>query len=246
MPTEDRPEISVVVVTVEPEDEIDSLQALESGSYDDYETIIRRDEGICRARNEGIKAANAEKIVFLDDDSIPVDGYLDLAAELLSTHPIVTGRITPPRDDWVNNLASHYDQGSEPKPTDRITGCNMAMRKEVFDEIGLFDENIQWGHDETEWMNRAQDAGYDAFYHPDLRVVHSFASGIIDYYEKQWDFGKADVYYRTRGENIFSWYVRDLFNINRYYNPDPSVMIGTATGQMLRNVSRLAQIVQYH
>lgn len=236
-------ELSVIVVTLAPHDEIECLDALEESSFDDYEVVISREEGISTARNDGIQRATADKLVFLDDDAHPEPGYLSLAADLLDKHPIVAGRVVHPEDDIFSNIAGNraYDQGSEPRQTNRVVGCNMLFRREVFETVGYFDENINFGHDETLFVSRAQQE-FPVFYHPDLVVEHQFEDSVISWWKKQLSYGRADVYLSRRcNEPVF----------NKWHTAVPisggeSVReVGMRTiGKNLRIASRLAAIIR--
>jgi glycosyltransferase involved in cell wall biosynthesis len=78
----ERVELSVVVATLEAGPDTDVARALESQSFTDYEVLFRDDYPVTKARNEGIREAAADKIVFLVDDSRPRPGYLRRAADL--------------------------------------------------------------------------------------------------------------------------------------------------------------------
>lgn len=188
------PELSVVVVSFDNEEDIPSITALKSQNFDDFEVIVSDDDGICAARNAGIREASSDKIVFIDDDAYPRDGYLETAARALDEHNIVAGRVIHPRDDVISEFTDHYDQGKSSKTTDTIVGCNMAFSREVFESVGYFDENLDWGHDETELAERAIEE-YDIYYEPEMTVEHSYADGVVDYWKKMYKFGPADVYY---------------------------------------------------
>lgn len=84
-------EISIVIPTLRPKDEIEAVQCLKRGTFDDFEVIVRDDVPVTKARNEGIKHASAEKIVFLDDDSCPTRNYLQLACEILERDAAFAG-----------------------------------------------------------------------------------------------------------------------------------------------------------
>ncbi|MFC5135082.1 MULTISPECIES: glycosyltransferase family 2 protein [Haloferacaceae] len=181
------PELSVIVPTLKPRDEIESVTRLESGSFDDddYEVLVQREDSATKARNAGIRRASAEKLVFLDDDSLPTDGYLERVSDLLDCESVVTGRIVHPRDDVIKRFTTHYDQGPEPRYVTRFWGCNAACRREVFEEVGMWDENITWGHEEKELADRML-TRHPIYYDPELTVVHPYADSVRDYWRKQY------------------------------------------------------------
>lgn len=186
-------DISVVVITLAERDDIECLRALESGDFDDYEVIVRRDSGVSRARNEGVKEAAADKIVFLDDDAIPCEDYLSVASGTLEEHAAVAGRILHPRDDVISNFCDHYDHGEESRYVSRAIGANMAFRREVFERVGYFDENFEWGHEDYDFSERVLNE-YPIFYDPAMKSTHPYADSVVDYWRKQYTFAPADVY----------------------------------------------------
>lgn len=233
------PELSVVIVTLKDElAAIECYQHLATSDFDDYEVITRDEPGICAARNAGIKAAAADKIVFLDDDAAPCEGYLERVAERLDEYPIVTGRVQHTAADVLCDNAAGYDQGDEPRHTDTLIGCNMAFRREVFETVGYFDERLKWGHDEGEFADRAVEH-YDIFYDPELVVEHAYAESARDYWRKMWRFGPADVYYgRISGAGHDSGTVlRTLFSPSQYLHPTVSGTVIKSVGRFLRNIS---------
>ena len=58
------------------------------------------------------------------------------------------------------------------QPTDWICGAAMMIRPAVFDRIGGFDENYFLYFEETDFCNRARQAGYATWYVPESRVMH--------------------------------------------------------------------------
>ena len=197
-------ELSVVVPTIaENEEEIEVLRHLDRCSCNDYEVLTRRDEGASKARNEGIKRANAEKIVFLDDDSMPREGFLEAASEALDEHEAVTGRVFQPEDAPFGHLdLPWYNQGEEPKRTTQVVGCNMAIRKGLLEEVGGFNERYYHGHEETELAERIN-RDHDIFYVPEMVVDHYFADSVRNYWRKAYRHGKADML-QWEGQDL-SW-----------------------------------------
>lgn len=194
------PEISVIVPTLKPKDEIESVEKLREQSFDDYEVLVQNEDSATKARNEGIRRANAEKLVFLDDDSLPTDGYLERVSELLDRESVVTGKIIHPRNDIIKRFTGHYDQGPETKYVTRFWGCNAAARKEVFDEVGMWNEDITWGHEEKELAERIL-TYCPIYYDPELLVYHRYADSVTDFWHKQ---------YRLELQTPYLWEMEDM------------------------------------
>ncbi len=187
-------ELTVVIPTLKSRSEITALEHLQHCSFNNYEVIIRDDYPVTRARNEGYRRAEAEKIIFLDDDSMPRDGYLEEAARTLEDEAAVAGKTVHPRDDlFAGQLTSHYSFGETPTYVDRFWGCNMGIRKEVLDAVGGWDENMGWGHEEKELAKRVI-PNYDIYYNPEMVVDHVYAESLFDYWVKQYRLEKETPY----------------------------------------------------
>jgi len=59
-----------------------------------------------------------------------------------------------------------------PHRTDWLNGASMMIRKEVFDDIGLMDEQFFLYYEETDFCLRAHHAGWPCWFVPHSRVVH--------------------------------------------------------------------------
>jgi len=70
----------------------------------------------------------------------------------------------------------------EPHPTDWTAGASMIVRREVFDDAGLMDEDYFMYFEEVDFCLRASRAGWPCWYVPESRVVHLVgqASGVTD------------------------------------------------------------------
>ena len=135
--------------------------------------------GVNRARNAGIRAAEGDVIVFVDDDERAPRGYIAAVSLALSRDDRVAGVGGP----VVEQTGSSRTCGScrlgaadVPAAPDgsatRLLGGNMALRRGAFDEVGLFDERLSGRGDESEWFRRADAAGLRFHYDPDLWLEH--------------------------------------------------------------------------
>ena len=151
--------------------------------------------GKSHALNHGVLEAQAPWLVFTDDDVIPEPSWAQALHDAGSAHQVdcVGGRILPlwskqppawlvGQQRLLESLAL-LDGGPEPvmdgiHTAYRIYGANMALRKAVFDEVGLFRTDLgpmglrpRHG-EETEMLIRAHHAGKLILYTPHAVVRH--------------------------------------------------------------------------
>ena len=147
--------------------------------------------GLSYSRTRGVEAASGEVIAFLDDDAIAREDWVaELVAGYERTDAIaVGGRMVP---EWVAGKPGHlpdefhwlvgvnYEERLEPWTEVRNTlGSNLSIRREVFEEVGGFDEQVgltgddQIQAEETELCIRMFEAfGKGVLYNPDAVVAH--------------------------------------------------------------------------
>jgi glycosyltransferase involved in cell wall biosynthesis len=148
--------------------------------------------GLSIARNAGVRQAEGQIVCFTDDDAIPCPDYV---AEILSSFddPLVAcvgGKViaswpdgAPP--DWFcpryANVVAQTSFGQTPrrmKKGEFPFGCNIALRKQVFQSLGGFDENLGkkgqnniWG-EEIDLCLKLQAQGLRFFYNSRAIVSH--------------------------------------------------------------------------
>jgi GT2 family glycosyltransferase len=240
-------DISVVIPTLKPRDEILAVEYLERGTFDDYEVVVSDEAPVTRARNDGVERAEADKIVFLDDDSQPEPNYLERASETLEREDAVAGKIVHPHDDiFRRRLTPHYSHGDEPTYVDHFWGCNMALRREALEAVGGWDENMGWGHEEKELADRVREE-YDIYYDPEMLVEHPYADSLFDYWEKRYKLERQTPYYWNKRDVPFSRQLgRTLFdfvNPKNYLGYTPKHALARSGTAVARTAGRLRGFV---
>jgi GT2 family glycosyltransferase len=164
---------------------------VDNGSTDGSEELIRRhfpdvtviqtggNIGFSRGNNAGIRHAlehGAEFVWVLNNDTI-VDGHaLTALVEEAARHPRsgIIGSALYFADDpgriqaWGGGTFSRYRGitacSMSPTPAaalDFITGASMFIRREVLEEVGLFDERFFLYMEDTDLCYRARERGWD-------------------------------------------------------------------------------------
>jgi glycosyltransferase involved in cell wall biosynthesis len=148
--------------------------------------------GLSRARNHGIEVATGELLLFIDDDAVAGNGWIDamLGAYDGTTVSGVAGKIeldpTMPRPWWfvpdVEPLFSGLDLGDAPRllaPREWPFGTNMSVRRDVAVELGGFPEQLGrvgadlLSNEETAFFEQLTRRGQRIAYEPRAVVVHA-------------------------------------------------------------------------
>lgn len=187
-----KPQITVVIPHRAEEPVSATVEALAGHNSASFEVLTVSGNQPSFQRNRAVEQARGDYVYFLDNDSIPEPGNLDRIVSFFAEHPqaaVLGGpSLTPATDSagqrgrgrvlgsfWgtVFMRARYRAVGRLRRTTDReLILCNMALRREVFEQVGAFNEKL-YPNEENELMDRIRAAGYDLYYDPDLGVYRS-------------------------------------------------------------------------
>jgi glycosyltransferase involved in cell wall biosynthesis len=167
-----------------------------------------RNRGAAAARNTGAAAAQGEILLFVDSDVVPAPGIVagTLAAFEAASTVAATGRYDP---EPANETAfAHYKAlwtfwnweitGAATGESGHLQGALAAMRKDVFEAIGGFDEAYQGGNvEDYELSSRLREAGHRIVFDDRLRGRHHFP-GFTTVARNYWD--RTRMWIRLRPE----------------------------------------------
>jgi GT2 family glycosyltransferase len=152
--------------------------------------LVRPDEplGISRARNLGARSSAGDVVVFADAHVEVSDEWLPPLLDALGDHSI--GEVAP-AVGWLDGRPGRgfgftwsdsslkMDWLREARTTacdvPFLCGCFLAMRREVFDEVGGFDNGMyRWGFEDSELSLRLWLHGYRCQAVPQSFIRHHF------------------------------------------------------------------------
>jgi glycosyltransferase involved in cell wall biosynthesis len=145
---------------------------VDDGSRDDtYQVIasylpvvryVRKEvnEGVSAARNSGIGRASAPWITFLDSDDYWLEDKLSVQMKYIEDNPGILACQT--EEIWIRNGKRVNPRQRHKKPSGNIftsslklclvSPSSVALKRSLFDEIGLFDETLPAAEDYDMWL----------------------------------------------------------------------------------------------
>lgn len=169
-------------------------------------TVIRRGEngGPAVARNQGAAATTGEFIVFIDADCVPDAGTLE--AMLCHFADPALGAVAPRIrgfDAAGTRLLHRFEAARSPIDMGREAGpvrpdarvsfvptATMAVRREAFDAVGGFDEDLRFGED-VDLVWRFEQAGWGVRYEAGVIARHHHRRRLLEIARRRWAYGTS-------------------------------------------------------
>ena len=182
------------------------IVVVDNASDDETETVVQEAgrpgvdvryvrEGVIGksvALNRGLSTALGDVILFIDDDVLVDEDWLEQMVGALNQYDVVVGRVDladhmnrPWLDEYFRGvLASREFEKGELE----LVGANMGLRQSVLASVDRFDTEIGPGAlgacEETLFGFQAQAAGLSIGYEPRARVVHD--PGLSRLHRRAW------------------------------------------------------------
>ncbi|MBD2112518.1 MULTISPECIES: glycosyltransferase family 2 protein [Cyanophyceae] len=170
-------------------------------------------KGASHARNAGAKVANSNYLAFCDADDVVDQGWLEALEQAFASHGFLAcrldnemlnpGAVNTPQNQGLQNFRTPFYPFAG--------GCALAVRKDIHESVGGFDEAISHLED-ADYCIRVQMTGHALTYVPEA-VVHyrhgagtkqSFVEARQATYRKayNWGYGLATLYLRYRDQGM--------------------------------------------
>jgi GT2 family glycosyltransferase/glycosyltransferase involved in cell wall biosynthesis len=152
--------------------------------------------GFARACNAGAAAARSPRLLFLNNDTVPLAGWLAPMLAALERDPrtaIVGSRLLYPYGRLVQHAGMDLNAEGDPyhplkfEPGDvaavtvdrlvpAVTGACLLVRRVAFERLGGFDTRFENGYEDVDLCLRARDAGHRVLYCGSSVLLHHEAA----------------------------------------------------------------------
>jgi glycosyltransferase involved in cell wall biosynthesis len=184
------------------------------------------------ARNKGVEAAEGEIISFIDADMTVRPDWLNrVRAAVRDVDPDYMGckvhmYSTSKSVSSLYNILTGFPVKSYMKRAHYAPTCCLTVKRDVFDRIGFFDGRLESGGD-TEFGNRAWDAGLKFHYAGQIVMHHSARGTVTALLKKAYRIGRGG-----RGQlsslhpERYGHFARSYLSIRRYLPRRPWAVRG--------------------
>lgn len=188
-------EIELIIVDNASGDEsVNKLNSvIKKEDYKNTKVIANKENsGFAKGCNFGAAVSKGEFILFLNNDTIAKDNGVFKMAKYMKENPDIgilggqlrnsDGTLQSSNDNFYNLINLHLFlfglqkiNHSQKKITevDWVKGGLLMIRKDIFQKLSGFDENIFMYIEDMELCYRAKLRGYKTMFYPDVNVVHA-------------------------------------------------------------------------
>lgn len=188
---------------------------------------IPEKQGISFNRNQGIKYAQGDIIVFIDDDCWVHSSWLtELVNPLLDKTNnnnnnnnrdvfVVTSGTKIPSSNLLGDCISAlgfpgggsvgFEKMWKVSPdgfTNHMAVGNCAIRKKLFSIVGKFDEKMKYGAEDAEFSYRLEKAGIPIKYVPNAFAYHEARTTLSSFIRWQMRRGKANYHFQKKVDGV--------------------------------------------
>lgn len=153
----------------------------------------KKNTGFGAANNQAMAVARGEYYLLLNSDAFPEPEAIRALLDFMRANPqaglsgprthnadgslqLSCFRLPSPGYAWLENfwLADGYRRWAHDtvRRVEFVIGACMLVRREVYEQVGGFDERFFMYSEETDWQRRIHDAGWEIVFVPQARITH--------------------------------------------------------------------------
>ena len=164
--------------------------------FEKFGISIMRNEGVRHSRGRYVLILDADTEVkngsldalvrFMDENpdtgvaggkTFRPDGSMEYSCKRFYTPLTILFRRTPlgswfPGNRWEKQHSMEDEDHDKPLECDWVAGACFLMRREAFEQIGLFDKTFYFGFEDVDFCYRVKKGGWRVRYVPDAVIIH--------------------------------------------------------------------------
>lgn len=192
----------------------------------------KKNSGFARSCNNGALEANGKYLLFLNNDTIPLTGWLENLLLAIESDPSIgmVGSKLLYEDNTIQHAGVAFDENNMPfhiysglpasfrgankqREYQAVTGACFIIEKSLFDKMGQFDEAYLNGLEDIDLCLKVKMAGYKILYNPESCLYH-----LESQTRKPTNLKNVEIFNsRWNNRNLtdyLNYYKEDLPNIN--------------------------------
>jgi len=206
----DRPEVTAIIISNKfKKKSVENLQRLQEQLKDRGEVIfvsngvseeeltplmeyvdifvkLKGNSGAYLARNMGALFAKGNLLLFVDDDGIPDDGFVDAHKAIHKDEKVIVARGICYSGTGIDPV--HYNLGNKVKSAPTLLEGNTSYRSEVFFDANGWGDYLLFGHGGMDMSLKLIRKNFDKsmqVYIPDARLKHAYSKAKAQSKEKE-------------------------------------------------------------
>jgi GT2 family glycosyltransferase len=146
--------------------------------------------GFAKACNQGAKEASGKFLLFLNNDTVPLSGWLEEMVHSVNSDVDVgivgskllypDGTIQHAGIEFINGIPDHpfrnlpgeHPEANVPKELDMVTGACLLIKRDLFFECGGFDEQYKNGVEDIDLCLKVRLKDHKVVYNPKSTLYH--------------------------------------------------------------------------
>lgn len=222
-------EIDLEILVVDNNSGEDNVTYLEKKFFNKVKIIPnKKNIGFGAANNKGIKVASGDIVLFLNSDTIIKDNIFIKILENFGNKKVGVvspllfnnkgevqkfsyGKFPTLSKDIFRDNYKFKKEFSVIIEVDWVSGAAMAVRKNIFEEIGGFDENFFMYFEDIDLCHRIKDKGYDVVVDKDISIVHLGGGSVKKHNERKKMYYKSQNYYYKKHHGLFTMILMKCF-----------------------------------
>jgi len=184
--------------------------------------VLESRRGINVARNAGVRNSQGEIVAFTDADcAVPKDWIKRIVENFKDPNVgCLGGSVSRYKDDFIsiyadNSIVPVLRRFKKREILDTVqpfsrypAGCNMAVRRSAIEKLNGFDEQVRYGFDEDELVERICNSGFKMVLDPSVMIKHKHRQMLSELLRQTFNYGRGGyLLFKRKPRGRFSMWI---------------------------------------